>query len=216
VVAVAPGPGLAALLESVGATVVEGGAGRRPSPADLLAAMRGCGASEVVLLPNDADSLAVAEAAAAEARNAGLRVALIPTRAPVQALAALAVHDSGRGFDDDVVTMTSAARSTHHAGVTVAVREAMTTAGVCQAGDVLGLIDDDVAVIGSEVEAVAAEVLDLMLAAGGELVTLVRGAGTEELLVDRLADHVQRSRPGVEVVTYDGGQPLYPLLVGVE
>ena len=55
------------------------------------------------MLPNDADSLAVAEAAAAQARDEGLRVAVIPTRASVQALAALAVHDADRRFEDDVV-----------------------------------------------------------------------------------------------------------------
>ena len=69
----------------------------RPRPAD------------VVVLPNDADSLAVAEAAAGKARDEGLRVAVIPTRASVQALAALAVHDPDRRFDDDVVAMTAAA-----------------------------------------------------------------------------------------------------------
>lgn len=216
VVAVTPGPGLAALLESVGATVVAGGAGRRPSPAELLAAMRRAGPSEIVLLPNDADSLAVAEAAASEARAAGLRVALIPTRAPVQALSALAVHDPARSFDDDVVAMTAAARATRHGEVTVAVREAMTMAGVCAPGDVLGLIEDDVAVIGSDLGEVARDVVEHMLAAGGELVTLVRGADADPLLVERLTDHLQRARPGVEVVSYDGGQPLYPLLVGVE
>lgn len=89
-------------------------------------------------------------------------------------------------------------------------------AGVCVAGDVLGLVEGDVAVIGSDVATVAAEVLERMLSAGGELVTLVRGAGAEPLLLERLSDTLQRAHPGVEVVVYDGGQPLYPLLVGVE
>ncbi len=216
IVAVAPGAGLAALLESVGAAVVAGGAGRRPSPADLLAAMRQSGASEVVLLPNDKDSLAVAEAAAAEGRALGLRVGLIPTRAPVQSLAALAVHDRSRGFDDDVVTMTAAARSTRYAEVTVAVREAMTSAGVCEPGDVLGLIEDDVVVIGDSVESVASDVLERMLALGGELVTLVRGEDADSSLIDMVTARLQRTRPDVEVVAYDGGQPHYPLLIGVE
>lgn len=38
-------------------------------------------------------------------------------------------------------------------------------AGVCQAGDVLGLIDGDVAVIGSGIAQTGAEVLSRMLAA---------------------------------------------------
>src|SRR5690606_26137451 len=51
VVAVSAGPGLSELFESAGAVVVPGGPGRRPSTGDLLEAIRGCGAAEVVVLP---------------------------------------------------------------------------------------------------------------------------------------------------------------------
>ena len=75
------------------------------------------------MLPNDADTVPVAEAAAEFARSGGLRVAVIPTRASVQVLAALAVHDPARRYEDDVVAMTAAARATRTGGVTTAVRE---------------------------------------------------------------------------------------------
>ena len=68
-----------------------------------------------------------------------VRVVVVPTRAQVQGIAAIAVHEPGRNFDSDVVHMTSAARSTRHGAVTVAARQAMTTAGPCEAGDVLGV-----------------------------------------------------------------------------
>jgi DAK2 domain fusion protein YloV len=216
VVAVVPGRGLADLFESVGATAIDGGPGRRPSPAVLLDAISACGTREVVVLPNDSDHVAAAETAAEHARANGLRVAVVPTRAPVQGLAALAVHDHERRFDDDVVAMTSAAGATRHGGVTLAVREAMTSVGICQAGDVLGLIDGDIAVIGREIQAVAFEVVDRMLAGGGELVTLVRGDGTAGELASAVKRHIHDVRPDVEVVSYDGEQTHYPLLVGVE
>src|SRR6478672_305960 len=57
IVAVSAGPGLTALFAGAGAVVVEGGPGRRPSTGALLEAITGCGASEVVVLPNDADSV---------------------------------------------------------------------------------------------------------------------------------------------------------------
>ncbi len=104
-VAFAAGPGLAELFASAGAVVVEAGAGRRPSTSGVLAAVRQADADAVVVLPNDPDLLAVAEAAAAAARQDGVRVSVLPTRAQVQGLAAAAVHDPGRGFDDDVVRM---------------------------------------------------------------------------------------------------------------
>jgi len=216
VVSVAPGLGLAALFDASGGVSVLGGPGARPSTADLLAAIRSAGTVEVVVLPNDPDTRAVAETAAHQARETGLRVAVLPTTAPVQALAALAVHDRERRFDDDVVTMTAAAGATRHGELTVAVREAMTMAGVCQVGDVLGLLDGDIAVIGRDLLQVGIEVVDRMLGGGGELVTLVVGDEAPTGLADRIAGHVQRSRPEVEVVVYEGGQPAFPLLVGVE
>jgi hypothetical protein len=216
VVSVVAGDGLAALFESAGATVVRGGPGRRASTAELLTGLRAARARDLVVLPNDADSLAVAEAAAAKARDEGLRVAVIPTRASVQAIAALAVHDAQRRFEDDVVTMTAAAGHCRHGGVTVASREAVTMAGVCRPGDVLGIVDGDFAVIGDDLAAVAGTVLDRMLGSGGELVTLVAGSDADPGLADEVAAHVHRSRPEVDTVVYDGGQPRYPLLIGVE
>ena len=168
------------------------------------------------MLPNDADSLAVAEAAAAKARDEGLRVAVIPTRASVQALAALAVHDLERRFEDDVVAMTAAAGHCRHGGVTVAAREAVTMAGVCRPGDVLGIVDGDFAVIGDDLVTVARTVLDRMLGSGGELVTLVTGADAQPGLAEAVAAHAREGRPEVDTVQYDGGQPRYPLLIGVE
>jgi dihydroxyacetone kinase-like predicted kinase len=89
-------------------------------------------------------------------------------------------------------------------------------AGVCQAGDVLGLIDGDVAVIGSSVPQTAADVLDRMLAAGGELVTLVLGPTAPEGLAAHLESHVHARHLAVDTVTYTGGEPGVPLLIGVE
>ena len=175
VVAVAPGEGLAALFRQAGAEVVLGGPTFNPSTAELLEAVRRSGTAEVVLLPNDANSTGVAGAAAAAARDEGLSVAVVPTRSSVQGLAALAVADPSRSFADDVAAMAEAAGSTRWAEVTTAVREAATMAGVCRPGDVLGLLEGDVVLIGSEVEAVGEELLHRMLGGGGELVTVVTG-----------------------------------------
>ncbi|GAA1521998.1 DAK2 domain-containing protein [Nocardioides humi] len=219
VVAVAAGPGLAALFEEAGAEVVRGGPGRRPSTGELLDAITACGASEVVVLPNDEPTVraALAAASTAEADHGarGLRVAVIPTHAQVQGLAAVAVHEPGRAFDQDVTEMTATARHVRHGAVTIAARQAMTMAGPCEPGDALGVIAGDFAVVGEDLGAVALVVLDRLLAAGGELVTLVSGADSAGL-ADRATAWVEEYHPHVDVVVYDGGQERYPLLMSVE
>ena len=90
-------------------------------------------------------------------------------------------------------------------------------AGVCQAGDVLGLIDGDVAVIGHDLAATARTVLDRMLAAGGELVTLVLGRRRARRASPTSSGaHVREGHLAVDTVVYEGGRQAVPLLIGVE
>ena len=217
IVAVAAGPGLVELFEGAGAVVVEGGPGRRPSTGELLEAITGCGATEVVLLPNDPDSVRVARIAARTAeQDEGIRVAVVATEAQVQGLAALAVHQPGRTFDQDVLEMTATARHARHGAVTVAARQAITMAGPCEPGDVLGVVAGDFAVVGADLTQVATEVLDRLLGGGGELVTVVGGADDTDGLAARCVSYVEEHYPHVDVVVYDGGQERYPLLMSVE
>ncbi len=214
VVAVAAGPGLAALFATSGA-IVAGRPGEGCSATDLLAAIRATRCSDVLVLPNDRRTLEVAEAAAAAARHDGLRVVVIPTRAQVEGLAAVAVHQNGRTFDEELVAMSAAASHTRHGAVTVARHDAMTTAGPCRTGDVLGIVDGDFALVGGDLEEVALAVVDRLLGAGGELLTLVVGSAQEGTAA-KVAAHVQHRSPDVEVAVHQGGQQQYPLLIGVE
>ena len=216
VVACAAGPGVGALLEDAGAVVVPSGPARRASAGQLLDAVRATGATAVVLLPGDRDTFMAAEIAAQAAAGEGIDAHVVPARTTVQALAALAVHDPTRSVHANVVAMTGAAVSTRHGAVTVATKEALTWAGVCHPGDVLGIVDGDVAFLGSDLAESAREVLGRLLSAGGELVTLVVGADAEPDLAARAAAVLAHDRPDLEVVVVDGGQPVYPLLIGVE
>ena len=216
VVAVAAGAGLGDLFVQAGATVVPGGVGRRPSTGQILEAITSAGAAEVIVLPNDHGSIAAAEAAARAAREADdIRVAVIPTNAQVQGLAALAVHEPGRTFEEDIVGMTAAARHARSGAVTVAVKQAMTTAGPCEPGDVLGVIEGDFVLVGADLFEVATGVLERLLGGGGELVTVVAGLDATDL-AERCAAYLHEAHPTVDLVVYEGGQQRYPLLVGVE
>lgn len=211
-VVVADGLGLARLLTGEGATVVPG----NPSTGELLGAIRSTGAARVVVLPNDPDTQAVASVAAREAYDIGIKVSVVPTRSPVQALAALAVRDPARRFEDDVIAMAEAAGACRYGEVCHASREALTVAGRCQPGDVLALVEGEVHLIGTDLVSTCTALLDRMLGGGGELVTLLLGADAPAGLAEAVRDHVSGRWPFVEVHDYPGGQPFYPLLVGIE
>jgi DAK2 domain fusion protein YloV len=212
VVAVAPAGGVAELFAAEGVVVVDG----TPAADEVLDAVEATGAAAVVVLSGCAEVSAVCDAAAEQARVAGIEVAVVPIRAAIQGLAAVAVHDGTRRFGDDVIAMAEAAAATRFAEVLVATQDGLTMAGPCRAGDVLGLVDGDVAVIGGSPGEVAGELLDRMLNGGGELVTLVLGAGAGDELARALERRVAETHPGVEVAVHTVARPDVPVLIGVE
>jgi dihydroxyacetone kinase-like predicted kinase len=215
-VVVTHGPDIARYLEASGITVVRAPARGRASTAELLDGVTRAHAADVLLLPSDRDTTPVAEAAAAASRDMGVRAAVIPTRSIVQSLAAVAVHDPESRFDDDMIAMGRAAGATRYGAVTVAAKEALTSAGICQPGDVLGLVDGDIVVVGRDVDAVSHEVVDRLVSAGTELITVVVGAEASEDLVQALATHTAKAHPRIELDLLPGGQPHWPLILGAE
>ena len=215
VVAIAPGAGLAHLFAGEGVHVVEG-TRAEGSVDDVVDAIRDSGARDVVLLPNASLVSGVAESAATRVRAQGVRVTVVPTRSPVQGLAAVAVHDPTRRFDDDVVAMAEAAAATRFAQVTVARTRALTAVGVCEPGDVLGLIDGEVVDIGRGLLAVAFGLVDRLVGVGAELMTVLVGADAPHRTGALIEAHVRGRTPLTDVTVYQGGQPDHPVIIGVE
>jgi dihydroxyacetone kinase-like predicted kinase len=134
----------------------------------------------------------------------------------VQALAAVAVHDPVRRFDDDVVAMAEAAAATRFAEVTIAEGDGLTSVGMCHAGDVLGLIDGEVVEIGHGVLAVALSLVDRLLAVGAELLTVLVGSEAPPSIGQHVTRHVRDRTPLTEITVYPVGRTDNLLVIGVE
>ncbi len=221
VLAVVDGDGAEQLFAGEGACVL------RPDPqaADptsvisakqLLRALVDTGAAQVMVLPNGYLAAEELVAGCTAAIGWGIDVVPLPAASMVQGLAALAVHDPGRHAVDDGYTMARAAAAARHGSVRVATEQALTWAGTCEPGDGLGIAGDEVLVVGEDVASAAAGLIDLLLIAGGELVTVLVGAGVSDDVADALRDHVHRHHLGIELMTYDTGHRGDALLIGVE
>jgi uncharacterized protein len=214
VVAVVAGPGLANAVASLGGVPVLATDGDVTVNQLSAAAEQVCG--DLVILPNGTENLKRARDLARELRRAGRRVGVIPTIAQVQGLAAMAVHEPSADFESAVVAMSTAAGHARHGAVTVAETAAMTMAGQCEPGDVLGAVEGDVVIIGTSMTEVAWQVVQRLISAGGELLTLVRGIDADDDLVTDLRAQVRQRFHTLDVEVVDGGQPRYPLLLGLE
>ncbi|MEC4763170.1 DAK2 domain-containing protein [Mycobacterium sherrisii] len=225
VVAVVDGDGAAALFAGEGAHVLR--LDRRGSDQattvsahQLMRAVVDTGAAQVMVLPNGYVAAEELVAGCTAAIGWGIDVVPIPTGSMVQGLAALAVHETDRQAVDDGYTMARAAGSARCGSVRVATESALTWAGRCQPGDGLGIAGDEVLIVADDVTRAAIGLLDLLLASGGDLVTVLVGAGLDAAagaaVTDVLQEHVHDHHPGTELVTYRTGHRGDALLIGVE
>lgn len=215
-IAVTHGEGVQRLLESLGVTCIPTPARQQPSAAELIAAIKGSEAREIVILPADRDTHPVADIAASDMRSMGYRVSVIPSRAITQSLAAIAVHDPSLEFDRDVVSMTRAASATRYGAITRATRDVLTMAGACKSGDYLGLIDGEISEIETSLLTVSKKIVRRMLTPGAELLTIVTGSELSASEIESFLTWVKTRYPLIDLELVSGEQPLWPFIFGVE
>ncbi|WP_197504591.1 DAK2 domain-containing protein [Mycobacterium sp. 852002-51163_SCH5372311] len=225
VLAVVDGDGAAQLFADEGACVLQPSSEAVDPTTDISAhrlvrAVVDTGAAQVMVLPNGYVAAGELVAGCTAAIGWGVDVVPIPTGSMVQGLAALAVHEPDRQAVDDGYTMARAAGAARHGSVRIATETALTWAGSCQPGDGLGIAGDEVLIVAADVAAAAAGLLDLLLASGGELATVLIGDAIQEDATDDIADalqkHVHDKHPGTELLTYRTGHRGDALLIGVE
>jgi len=212
IVAVAPGDGNRRLFESLGATrVIEGGQTMNPSTEEIVAAVDSSPASEVIVLPNNANVILTAEQAVALA-NKPLRV--VPTRSVQAGLAAMVPYDARRPASANEGAMQRALEGLATGEVTIASRDVTLDGIEVRKGAWLGLADGAAVACGQSFDTVAAAVAERLLDGGREVLTLLTGA--EEPVLAELVSELEARHPGVEIEVHAGGQPHYPLLLYAE
>jgi DAK2 domain fusion protein YloV len=216
VLAVVDGDGAAELFAGEGACVLRRDPTTVVSAQQLLRAVVDTGAAQVMVLPNGYVAAEELVAGCTAAIGWGIDVVPLPTGSMVQGLAALAVHEPGRQAVDDGYTMARAAGAARHGSVRIATEKALTFAGTCEPGDGLGITGDEVLIVAPNITLAAIGLLDLLLASGGELVTVLTGADVDPAIGDALRKHVHDDHPGTELVTYRTGHRGEALLIGVE
>jgi dihydroxyacetone kinase-like predicted kinase len=220
VVAVVDGDGLRERFRSGGATaIVIGGQTRNPSTAELLDAVERTGAAEVVILPNDS---AIVPAAEQVGLFTETPVAVVPTRTVLEGLAALSAFDGDSDGSTNREAMAAAAAGVRSGSVTRAVRDAASAHGAIREGDWLALTENaPPAVAGTPLEAAqrVMEVLVKSTEVGDGLdaaaATIVAGADADEGVIAALREWAGDRWPALGFQWFDGGQLLYPYLVGI-
>ena len=216
-VAVAAGSGEEEILRSLGVdVVVSGGQTMNPSTADILAAIEQVNAEEVIVLPGNGNIRMAAEAAANACEDA--RVAVVPTKTVLQGFSAMFVVDPEGGIEENVAAMTEAIAGVRGGEVTTAVRDSQAADGTpIHDGDVMGIQDDSIEVVGSDVAQVTLELIARMQdEEEGDSLTILAGQDMDDESFEALVAAIEEAQPDLEVDPHRGEQPLYPVIFSIE
>ncbi|MCS7056854.1 MAG: DAK2 domain-containing protein [Thermoflexales bacterium] len=213
-IAVASGNGWVRAFKEVGVrVVVEGGQTMNPSVDDLLRAIARANARSVILLPNNGNIVMTAQQAA-EISETPTRI--VATRTLAQGIAAAIAFNPSADAEENAAAMGEAAQHVTTGEITLATRDVTINGLSVRAGQVIGLIDDKLAVADDGIASTLLALLEKAGAAGRELITLFYGNGLTEAEAAPIAEVVRQAYPSHQVELIAGDQPHYYFIVSIE
>jgi DAK2 domain fusion protein YloV len=214
VVAVSAGVGLSDIFKSLGvAKVVEGGQTMNPSTEDILQAVRSLPQKEIIILPNN-KNIVLAAKQVPELIDKKIRV--VETRTVPQGIAAMLAFSSEEPLDENAVAMERARKGVKSAQVTFAVCDSRVGGQQIRQNDIIGILEDEIVVVGKDVNQAVKDLLFKMTTDEDEIITLYYGEAVDEDSSAALAEELSVLFNGKDVERYQGGQPFYYYIVSVE
>ena len=213
-VAVSLGEGFSSIFNDLGVDhIVEGGQTMNPSIEDILGAVEGIHAQNVFVLPNNSNViLAASQAAELSERN----VIVLPTKNVAMGIGAVIAFNPEASVEENRETMTAAAEQVKTGQITFAVRDTVFEDKEIKEGDVIGIHNGRIEVVGHDVHDIAIELTRAVVEDGDALITIYYGQDTKEEEAQALGAEVAEIFSDLDVEVQYGGQPLYYYLISAE
>ena len=213
-VAVALGEGLSDIFRQLNVgEIVDGGQTMNPSIDDLYQAVERTHAKNVFILPNNTNIILAAQQASELTEK---NVVVLPTKSVPMGISAALAFSEDATVEENTAAMTEAAENVHTASITYAVRDTTYDDHEIHQGDIMGMIDNKLSVVGSDIHQVGLDVTEKMVTEDSSLITVYYGSDVTEEDAEALAGALEEKYPDCEVSAQFGGQPLYYYLIAVE
>ncbi len=214
IVTVAMGEGVSELFRSLGsAHVIEGGQTMNPSTEDIVKAIESAHAEHVFIFPNNSNIIMAAEQAASVAPCG---VSVIPTKTVPQGLAAAIAFNPEADVEMNEQAMKSAAETVKSGQVTYAVRDTSIDGVEIKKDEHMAIAEKKIVSSSSSSLEAAKRLVDALINADDEIITILTGEGSSESDVEALTSYIESVNDEIEIEVHDGKQPLYSYIFSVE
>ncbi len=214
-ISVSVGEGLGNIFRELGADyVIEGGQTMNPSTEDILGAISQVRAETIYIFPNNSNIVLAANQA--KDLTEDKHIVVIPTKNIPQGITAMINYIDGNSAEENEAAMTEAVQQIRSGQVTYAVRDTSIDGKEIKQGDIMGLSDKTIEVVGSDVKETTLHLIDALKDEETELITLYYGAESSEEEAQEIAAAVCEKYEEIEVEVEYGGQPIYYYFISVE
>ncbi|WP_138207808.1 DAK2 domain-containing protein [Haloimpatiens lingqiaonensis] len=211
---VAMGEGITNIFRDLGADeIIEGGQTMNPSTQDILESINKLNAENIFILPNNKNIIMSANQAA---ELSDKKVYVIPTKTIPQGISAITVFNSEVEAEENIDNMNEAIKNVKTGKVTYAVRDTENEGKIIKQGDILGLVEDKIEEVGSDVYTVCEEIASKIMDEDKELITVLYGRDADDETVNKLVERMEEKYPDVDIQSYSGKQPLYYFIISAE
>lgn len=214
-IAVSVGEGMNEIFRGLGVDyVIEGGQTMNPSTEDMLQAIDRVNAKNIFILPNNGN--VILAASQAKALTEGKNIIVIPSKTAPQGISAMVGFLADSDVETNEQMMTEALGAVKSGEITYAVRDTTYEGLEISSGDIMGIADEGILTVGSEVSDVTVQLADKLIDDESGLVSIYYGADATEKDAEEIASRIAEQHPDVDVEVHFGGQPVYYYLLSVE
>lgn len=213
IVTVAAGGGIKDTFVSLGCDeVVDGGQSMNPSAEDFIRAFKKINADTILVFPNNGNVILTANQAAALYDGAEIRV--IPSKTVGEGYAAISMLDTSSGDTDAIAAEMEEVISGVVTGmISRASRDAEKDGVNVRCGDYIGFEGGRIYVDSPDRNSAALGLAQKLDAGSYDILLIICGGGVPAEEVHELTGTLRDTYRRTEVITIDGGQPIYDYIM---
>ncbi len=214
-ITVSIGEGMNEIFRSLGVDyIIEGGQTMNPSTEDMLNAIEKINADNIFILPNNKNIILAANQA--KALTTDKNIIVIPTKTVPQGITAIINYVPDVSAEENEAVMTEEAAKVATGQVTYAVRDTMIDDKEIHQGDYMGIGDNGILSVGTDLQEVAFEMISEIMKNDYELISIYYGADITENQANELVAKIEEAFSSCDVELQFGGQPIYSYIMSAE
>lgn len=214
IITVAPGAGVDQMFKELRADIVIGGGQTmNPSTEDFVSAVNQLDAEHILILPNNSNIVLAAQQAQSVCEDQDIHV--LPTKTIPQGLSACVMFNPEVELEKNLAEMQEAIDHVKSGEVTYAIKDTTYEGLEIKKDEYMGIFGKDIVVSCPDCLEASKALVDKMVDEDSELVTLIYGKEATKEQAQALADYIEETSDA-EVEIYDGKQPVYSFILGVE